>query len=83
MQADSREGMQRAPQILAGEDESPRSNDQTQLYPAHFRYKMDPENKRTLKLWAIEKSFAQEIGSEPATIWPNNKSKLIIEMFQL
>ena len=77
MQANSRVGRRRALQILAGEDESPRSNPQT--YPTHFRYKMDPENKKNFNTCPIEKSFTQEIGSEPAIIRSNNQSKFVIE----
>ena len=44
MQAESRVGRLRALQIMAGEDESPRSNPQS--YPTHLRCKMDPENKQ-------------------------------------
>ena len=65
MQADSRVGRQRALQILAGDGESPRSS--PQLDPTHFRCKFEPENKREFYLWAIEKSFTQEIGSKPGT----------------
>ena len=63
MQADSRVGRRRALQILAGADESLRSNPQS--YPTHFRCKMDPENKRKFNPWVIENIFAQEIGSKP------------------
>ena len=66
MQADRRVGRRSALQILAGEDESPRSNPHS--YPTHFRWKMDPEKKMKLGPWAIEKSFTQEIGSKPATV---------------
>ena len=66
-------GRRRALQILAGEDESPRSNSQS--YPTHFRCKMDPEKKRTFHPWAIEKSFTQEIGSKPAITMSNNESE--------
>ena len=76
MQADSRMGRRRALQILAGEDESPRSNPHS--YPTHFRCKMDPEKKRTFNPWAIEKSFTLKIGSKPATIKSNNESEFII-----
>ena len=55
MQADSTLGRRRALQIQAGEDESPRSN--TQSFPTHFTYKMDPEKKRAFNPWAIEKSL--------------------------
>ena len=41
---------------------------------------MDPEKKRTLNLWAIEKSFTQEIGSQPATIRSNNEFEIVIEI---
>ena len=42
MQAGSRVGTRIAFQILAGEDESQKSNPQS--YPAYFRRKMDLEN---------------------------------------
>ena len=71
-------GRQRAVQIMAGEDESPRSNPQS--YPTHFRCKMDLENKRNFNPWAIENSFIQEIGSKPATIRSNNESEFEIEI---
>ena len=58
MQANSRVGRQRALQIQAGEDESPRSN--AQSFPTHFACKMDPENKITFNPWAIEKSLTQK-----------------------
>ena len=47
MQADSRVGRRRALQILAGEDESPRSNPLS--YPTHFRSKMDPEEEKEIQ----------------------------------
>ena len=78
MQADSRVGRQRTLQILAGEDESPRSNPQS--YPTHFRCKRDPEKKPAFSPWAIEKSLTQEIGSKPATIRSNNESEFVIEI---
>ena len=77
IKADSRVG-RRALQILTGEHESPRSHPQS--YPTHFRYKMDPENKRTFNKWAIEKNFTQKIGSKPATIRTNNASQLLIDI---
>ena len=46
MQGDSREEIRKALQILAGEDESPRSN--THSYSIYFINKMDPEKKRKL-----------------------------------
>ena len=75
VQADKRVRRRRALQILAGEDESPRSNPQS--YPIHIRCKMDPEKK--FNQWAIEKSFTQEIGSIPATIRWNNQSEYFNE----
>ena len=78
MQAESGLGRRRALQFMAGEDEFPRSN--TQPYPIHFRCKIDPENKRKFNPWAIEKSFSQEIGNDPASIRSNNKSELVIEI---
>ena len=78
MQADSRVGRRRALQILAGEDESPRSNPQS--YPTHFKFKMDPEKKRAFNPWALVKSFIQEIGSKPATISSNNECKAVIKI---
>ena len=78
MQADSRVGRRRALQILAGEEESPRSNPES--YPTHFRCKMDPEKKRTFNPWALEKSFTQQIASEPATIRANNESEFVFEI---
>ena len=42
--ADSRVGRRIALQILAGEDESPRANPQSN--PTHFRCKMDPEKRK-------------------------------------
>ena len=53
----SRVGRRTGLQILAGEDESPRSN--TQSYPTHFTCKMNPEKKRTFNVWAIGKSLNQ------------------------
>ena len=47
MQADTRVGRRRALQILAGEDESPRSKPQS--YPTHFTFKMNPENKKNIQ----------------------------------
>ena len=78
MQADNRVVRQRALQILAGEDESPRLNPQS--YPTHFTCKMDPGKKRLFNPWAIEKSLTQEIGSKPATIRSYNESEFIIEI---
>ena len=78
MQADSRVGRRRALQILAGEDESPRSKPQS--YPTHFTCKIDPEKKRAFNPWPIEKSLTQEIGSKPATIKSNKESEFIIEI---
>ena len=78
MQADSRVGRRRALQFTAGEHMSPRSSPQS--YPAHFRCKIDPEQKRKSNPWAIEKSFTQQIASKPATKRSNNKSKFLIEI---
>ena len=78
MQVDSRVERRRPLRSLTGEGESPRSN--PQAYPTHFKCKMDPENKRKFKPWAIEKSFTQEIGSKPATIKSNNESEIVIEI---
>ena len=64
--------------ILAGKDESPRSN--PQVYPKNFRCKMDPEKKRKFSSWAIEWSFTQENRSKPAAIRSNNESELVIEI---
>ena len=71
-------GRRRALQILAEEDESPRSNPQS--YPTNFRYKLDPEKKRKFNPWAIEKSFNQDIGSKPVTIKSNKESDFVIEI---
>ena len=76
MQADGGMGKQRALQILAGEDESPRSN--LQSNPSHFRCKMDQENQIKFNPWAIEKSSTQKNGSDPATIRSNNESEIVI-----
>ena len=54
-QADSRMGRRRALQILAGREESPRSNPSS--YSTHFRCKMDPEKKKNFNPWAIEKEL--------------------------
>ena len=43
-QADRRAGRKRALEILAGKDESPRSNPRS--HPTHFRCKMDPDKNR-------------------------------------
>ena len=51
-----------------------------QLYPTHFRCKIDPEKKRTFHPRAIEKSFSQEIGGKPATIRSNNESEFVIKI---
>ena len=77
MQAYCRVGRRRAIQILAREDESPRSNPHS--YPTHFRCKMDPEKKRKFNPWAIEKSFTLEVGSKSATIRSNNESEFVIK----
>ena len=77
MQADGRVGTRRALQILAGEDEFPRSNPQS--YPTHFRCIMDPENEMKFNPWAIEKSLTLEIGSKPATIRSNNESDFLLK----
>ena len=74
MQADGRVGRGKALQILAGEDESPRLNPVS--YPTQFRCKFDPEK---FNPWTIEKSFTQEIGSQPTTIRSNNKSEFVVE----
>ena len=76
MQADSRVGRRRALQIVAGGDESPRSN--TQSFPTHFTCRMKQEKKKTLNSWAVEKSLTQEIGSKLATIKTTNESEFII-----
>ena len=49
MQGDRRMRRQRALQILEIEDESPRSNPQSN--PTHFRCKMDQENKIKFNPW--------------------------------
>ena len=51
LQANRRVGRQRALQISAGEDESPRSDHQS--YPTHFSCEIDPEKQRKINLWAI------------------------------
>ena len=53
MQADSRVGRQGALQIVAGEDETPKSNPQS--YLTHLRCKMDPEKKIKVNPCAIKK----------------------------
>ena len=73
MLADIRVVRRRALQTLAGEEEFPRSN--TQLYPTHFRCKVDKKNIP----WAIEKSLTQKFGSEFATITLVNESEFVIE----
>ena len=78
MQADRKVGRQRALQILAGEDEFPRSNPQS--YPTHFRCKVDSETKVKFNPWALEKNFTQEIESKPATLKSNNKFEFVIEI---
>ena len=55
MKADRRVGKQKALQILAGEDESQRSNPQS--YHTHFRRKMYPGKKRKFNPWGIEKDL--------------------------
>ena len=77
MQTDCRVGRQKALQILAREDGSPRSNHQT--YPTHFRCKMGPETKSKFNPWTIDKSFTQEIGTKRATIRSTNDSEFFIE----
>ena len=76
MQADSKMGRRRALESIARENESTRSN--TQIHPTHFNCKMDPEKK--ISTWAVEKSFTQENGCEPATMRPNNESEFFIEI---
>ena len=63
MQAESRVERRRALQILAGENESPKSNPNSG--PTHFRCKMDREKKRKFNLWAIEKSFPNKLEANP------------------
>ena len=78
IQVDNKVRTRRALQILAGEDESPRSNPQS--YPPHFTCKMELEQKITFNPWAVENSFTQEIGSKPASIRSNNESEFVIEI---
>ena len=78
MQDDIRLERRRALQIMAGEENSPRSNPQS--HPAHFRCKMDPETKRKFNPCEIEKSSAQEIRSNSASIRSNNETELVIEI---
>ena len=77
-QADSRVRRRRAPKILAGEDQSPWLNPQS--YSTHFRCKMDPEKNVKMNPWATEKSFTQELGSQPATLRSINESAFVIEV---
>ena len=60
MYSDSRVKRRRARYTLAREDVSLRSSPHS--YPTYFRCKMDPEMKRKLSPWTIEKSFIQETG---------------------
>ena len=46
----------------------------------NMKCKTDPEKKRKFNAWAIEKSFTQEIGSNPATTGWNNESKFFNEI---
>ena len=78
MQADSRLGRRRVLQIMAGEDECPKSNPQS--YPTRLRCKLDPEKKTKFKPWAIEESFTREIGSKPATTRTNSDSDFATEI---
>ena len=77
MRADSRVGRLRALQILAGKDESPKSNPQS--YPKHFRFKMDPGKKIKFNPWAIKNCFTLKTWSKSATIRWNKEFELIIE----
>ena len=77
MQADSRVRRRRVLQILAGEDESTRSN--PQLHPTHFKCKMNPKRKK-INPCSVEKSFTQEIGCKPAIIRSSNESEFVIEI---
>ena len=78
LQADNRVGKRRPLQILAGEDESPRSNFIS--YHTHFRCKMDPEKKIKFNPWAIEKNYIQEIGRKPVTIKSINETEVVFEI---
>ena len=56
-------GRRLALQILAGKDESPRSN--LNSYPTHFRCKFEPENKIKLNLWAMERASPKISDANP------------------
>ena len=56
------------------------SKSNPQSHPTNFGCDIDPVKKRILNLWAIEKSFTQEIRSKPATIRSNNESEIAIEI---
>ena len=71
-------GRRRDIQILAIEDESPRSSPQP--YATHFRCEMDTENKIKFNPWVVENGSIQEIGSKPDTIRSKNESDLVIEI---
>ena len=59
----SRVGRRRAFQVLAIEDESPRSKPQSN--PTHFRCKMDPENERNFNLWQKKRASPMNLEANP------------------